>query len=188
MTKVKSKKECYQLYEAGLFGNKALTWNSYQDILDSSWRGLICMRSKRGIARKKVQYDLTLEQTRDKIQEWEKLGIREQDISFNQSMPNQDLLIQGEIMNNPFSQPFGLYVLYTTVKKPMNLGLREQSLHTSGLEALMLLKRNLWPSDYEDIRTLLELYPEAAIEFSTYNTVVGDIQNRNTVIWEVRNF
>lgn len=30
---IRNKTECYALYEAGLFGNKPQTWNSYKEIL-----------------------------------------------------------------------------------------------------------------------------------------------------------
>src|SRR3989344_1276336 len=60
--KILDKSECYLLYEAGIFGNKALTWKSYDEIIKSGWRNGVCMRSKKGVARKEVRYNLKCEE------------------------------------------------------------------------------------------------------------------------------
>ncbi len=46
MVCVDDKKKCYRLYDAGFFGNKALSWNSYQELLQSSWKGDVSIRGK----------------------------------------------------------------------------------------------------------------------------------------------
>lgn len=181
---IKSKLEFYTLYEKGFFGNRAMAWKTYEEIIESGWRGQVCMRAKNGTQRKNVIYNIDLKKVPGKIEDWKKFGIPKEKISFNQSMPDKDLTIQGELMNSEK----GLYLLYTTVKKPMNLGLREQELHTEGMKTNLMLKSYLSPSSYEDMKILLEMFPEDIIEFSSYRVNVGNIPGRNTVIWEVRNF
>jgi hypothetical protein len=179
-----AKAHTYALYHAGILGNKALTWSSYEEILRSGWKGKVCMRSRKGIDRKKVKYNLTLEKTKEEILKWEAEGISRESITFNQAMPDENLVIQGEVMH-------GLYDLdltYSTIKKPMNLALIEKPKIATGIEARVLLRDLLWAPSYSDIETLLCIFPDHVVEFSAYDTPVGNLPGRNAVIWEVRNY
>ena len=40
----------------------------------------------------------------------------------------------------------------------------------------------------EQLMNLDDIFPDSIIEFSAYNTQVGNIPNRNTIFWEVRNY
>lgn len=181
---IQTKTECYALYEAGYFGNKPLTWNSYQEIVDSTWKGMVCMRSRTGTARKNVRYDIPLDQIPQEIKAWRNIGIPEESIAFNQSLPNEHLLIQGEVqyINGIF------YMTYTKVKKPMNLALEEETLHAHDPKARVILKDCLSHHSYEDLEKLLEVFPNDIIEFSTFRVNVGNRLLRNTIFWEVRNY
>lgn len=99
-------------------------------------------------------------------------------------MPDDSLLIQGEVID----YIGGFQLTYTLIKKPMNLGLREETRLAKGLTAKIILRSRMDPSGFGDLLALLEIYPESAIEFSTYEKFVGDIPGRNTVFWEVRNY
>lgn len=182
--KVPTKKECYVLFESGSLGNKPKTWSSYKEILAAGWKGKVTMRSKAGMARKNVRYNVALKDIPHEIEEWKKQGMKEEHISFNESMPDEHLIIQGEIMRNEK----GIYLLYSTLKTQMNTALKEKPEHAIGLKANLLLKENLWPSSLADVEALLELYPNSVIEFSAYEIAVGNLPGRNTVIWEVRDF
>jgi hypothetical protein len=101
---------------------------------------------------------------------------------FNESMPDDLLLIQGNI----YLTDAGLKLTYSTVP-----GLRHREAVTEphgryadGLLAWSLLKVNMEGNDWDD---LLERYQDAwVIEFSTYRTFVGILEHRRTVWWEVR--
>ncbi len=181
---INNKREVYALYENGLFGNKAKTWDSYEKIVEDGWTGLVCMRSKRGMDRVSVVYNIPLEEVPKNIKSWLEKGFRYTEISFNQNMPDKCLLVQGEVMRSEG----GLCLRYTTIKKPMNLSLLEEDLKATGLRAKIILEKNLDPSSYSDMEALLESFPNSIIEFSTYSINVGCIPGRNTVFWEVRNF
>jgi hypothetical protein len=181
---VNSKSEYYQLYERGFFGNKPLTWNSIEEIVKSGWNGKICIRGKKGIARSKARFNLTLEETEKYLLELEKEGIPRINLTFNQSLPDEDLLIQGEVMRSTRSYS----LTYTTIKEPMNYALAKETLCAEGLTALNLIKSNLFPSSYEDLQTLFSIFPDSVIEFSSYRFPLGSLPNRNTLIWEVRNY
>ena len=192
---IATKSEFYALYELGYFGNRALAWKSYEEVLASGWKGKICVRSKKGIDRKKPIYNFPIEHV---LKEMKRRGFVPEESTFNQSMPDEHLLIQGEIRrigDKPFNGNLqtalkcrGLGLRYTTVKKPMNEALREEDLWAQGLEASLILQRNLCSSSHSDIMDLLDIFPNDVIEFSTYDIAVGNIPGRNTVIWEVRNF
>jgi hypothetical protein len=189
MSEVKNKEEYYQLYNLGYFGNRALTWNSYDEIIQSGWSGLVCIRGK-GIPRADAKFNVAVENLRAEIEALKSKGISEDRLRFNQSMPDYALSIQGEVIDytNRFLHINGWELTYTTVKKPMNEGLREETRFASGLPARMILQSRMDPSSFSDLQTLLEIYPSAAVEFSTYELNVGDTPNRNTVFWEVRDY
>ncbi|MEK6898248.1 MAG: hypothetical protein AABX28_02715 [Nanoarchaeota archaeon] len=184
--KILSKAENYALYEAGLFGNKALTWNSYEEILKSGWHGGICMRSKKGVARKEVRYNIPLEDVPKHIEQFNKIGISEEMISFNQSMPDEHLILQGEVMK--YEMEF--YLAYTTIKEPMNKALAAETRYAEGFLAKKLITENVTQESLYEFQKLFGLFPTSVVEFSAYAIPVGTLAhlNRNTVFWEVRNY
>jgi len=183
--KVRSKEEFYVLYEAGVFGNKALTWNSYEDLKNSGWNGNVCLRSGRGVDRKRVDYNVKLEDVQKTIKSWEKDGRLESEIRYNQSMPDEHLVLQGEVID----AVGGFSLAYTTIKKPMIEAFEEQRVEIKGFNAKRILRTSMTGSSYSDLEDIFDLFPTAAIEFSTYNIGVGENPSgRNTVFWEVRDY
>lgn len=181
---IAAKKRYYSLSESNFFGNRALTWGSVDEIIDSGWKGKICIRSKKGIERARTPFALTLEETILKIQEFKKEGIPSEELIFNESMPDEYLTIQGEVMRSPENYS----LVYSTIKAPMNIAFKKERLFAKGLRALNLLKGNLCPSSYESMQIIFDMFPNSVIEFSAYDIEVGNLPNRNTVIWEVRNY
>ena len=187
MREIKTKEEFYKAYEKGLFGNKVRTWGSYEELKNSGWKGGVCIRGQ-GIPRHLARYNIPINKVQKAIKEidnhYKKRGTKRPKIKFNQAMPDEKLLIQGEVMRGTQ----GLYLLYTTIKKPTNLAFAEEEIIEERIKAKMTLQRNLCPSSFSDLETLLDIYSESVIEFSTYSVNVGNIPNRNTVFWEVRNY
>jgi hypothetical protein len=181
---ISKKNFSYLLYHAGWFGNIAKTWGSLEEIKQSGWNNCVCIRSKKGIARNKTRYNIPLNEVDKIIKKMINEGISKEELTFNQSMPDNCLTIQGEIM---LSEK-GIYLLYTKVKKPMNIGLKEESIQEYGLKAKALLEYYLSPVSLDEIYLLLENFPDSIVEFSSYSCYVGNLPNRNTIIWEVRNY
>ena len=181
---VSNKADFYRLYSRGAFGNRALSWDSYNELVKSSWRGKVCIRSKVGMKRGKVRYNIPFKGVRDMIGWFGRKGVAESELSFNQSMPDEVLILQGEVMHGLR----GFDLTYTTIKRPMNLALSEEEFYAKGLMAKLILQNALWSTSYNDLTELLELYQDSIVEFSTYDIAVGDLPHRNTVIWEVRNY
>ena len=178
------KSEYYALYEAGFFGNKARTWGSYDEIIKSGYNGTVSMRSKKGINRKMVRYRCPINEIQEEIMRWQKNGHPKEAIGFNESMPDEYLTIQGELMRTDT----GLFFLYSTLKETMNTSLEKESFRCWGLEALSLVRAHISPASLSDMESILETFPNDIIEFSSYSVPVGDIPGRNTVIWEVRGY
>ncbi len=182
--RILTKEEYYRLYENGLFGNKALTWSSFDEVLKSGWKRNVCIRSRKPIARNRVRYNISLKDIPQHIKDFEILGVPENDLAYNESMPDEKLLLQGEVMIHTD----GMHLLYTTLKKPMNQALSEESQKAKGLEAKILLKNCMYPSSLSDLMSIFEMFPDSAVEFSSYSISIGCIPGRNTIIWEVRNY
>ena len=186
--KIGSKFGYYLLYENGFLGNKPLTWNSLEEIEQSGWKERICVRGRKGIPREKSRFNLTLDEMTKYVEQLEREGIPKINLTFNQAMPDEHLIIQGEVMRDINSNPRYMHLTYSTVKEPMNRALEKETLCSDGINALFLLKGNLYPPSYDDLQELLELFPDSIIEFSAYDISVGNISNRNAIIWEVRNY
>jgi len=178
------KHQSYVLFQEGILGNKPLTWNSLAEVRASGWDGLICIRSRKGIARSKTEFNKNYAEAEETVKTWISQGLDSKDITFNQAMPDQDLILQGEVQR----MEGGLYLYGTFVKKPMNLGLAEKSFSINGFGALSLLQKSLYPQSYADLERLLEQFPDSILEFSSYSRSVGDLPGRNTVFWELRNY
>ena len=182
--KVNSKRENYLLMAKGVFGNKLRTWYSLDAFL-WDWRkgfegtvtirysgkegGRFCMYNVNDIAGAIISAIVK--------------GADEQLFIINESAPDTRLLIQGELMHNENG-----YVLFYSTEKGKMRDMLKNGVHAFGLQAKMLLQKYLFPSSYDDVQELLDKFPDSVIEFSAYDTTVGDCIGRNTVIWEVRNY
>jgi hypothetical protein len=60
--------------------------------------------------------------------------------------------------------------------------------HRSYLQTRLILQELMDPSSRDDLDTLLEMYPDSAIEFSCFEVNTGMFPRRNTIFWEVRNY
>jgi hypothetical protein len=60
--------------------------------------------------------------------------------------------------------------------------------HRGYLETRMLLARYMDPSSRDDLDALLDLYPDASIEFTCFSVNVGVFPARNTIFWETRDY
>jgi hypothetical protein len=174
--KIGTKREFYELWHKGLLGNRPRTWDSLDALLASGYTGTVTIRTKRG-GGGKCAYRVPVTNI-ETAREWgESVGA----LTFNESMPDGDLVLQGEVQ-----RPWEL--TYSTER---GLPMREALKHAkraSGAVAQSILKTALSPASYNDMEDVWELYPDAVIEFSAYRQDVGDCRGRNAIVWEVRNY
>ncbi|MFH1451755.1 MAG: hypothetical protein ABIF88_01120 [archaeon] len=192
---IRTKRQNYALFNNLNYGNRPLTWETKEEIYKSGWYGGVCIRDLRGTNRGDKnaplpKYDLPRDSLDDYIFYLIKQGIPESRMTFNQSLPNDHLAIQGEI-----SIIDGIYHLsYTNIKKPMLLAFKDELKTARGLRARKIIENFLDPRSLSDLEYCLTNFSTSsssnspAVEFSTYDVLVGDAPARNTIIWEVRNY
>jgi hypothetical protein len=174
--RIRCKREFYRLWRAGLLGNRPRTWADATALAASGWPRPVVARSSNANGWK-TRYGIAVE---------EALALARQvpGLTFNECLPDEALLIQGEVMRGER----GLELTYSTVRKPMKVALAEETRSALGLAAKMLLDFYLWPTSRDDLDALLDLYPAAVVEFGAYDRAIGDQPFRNTLFWEVRNY
>lgn len=174
MFEVTNKTIFYKYYNRGLFGNRLRSWNSYKKLMEDPYNGNVTIRSlKTAYA---SQYEVPKQNVLSKI-----IGPVEH-YKFNESAPEHDMIVQGELM----TLPGGLYFYYSFEKLPMKVALSVCPKHDTGLIVNEILRYTCTPSSYEDILELLDTYKNHVIELSVFNKNVGILPHRNTIIWEVR--
>jgi hypothetical protein len=182
---INNKHQSIKLFSDGCFGNRLRYWDSIEELKKNPpLENIVVMRYRGDWGGGFCKYDVPLNEVESVIKEWESKGADKNKIFFNETADQSKLLIQGELMEISGQ----LYFLYSQLKEKMRIALRKDPNHAIGLKVKMLLKGFLTPSSYDDLFTLLDTYPNHVIEFSTWSVCVGDNQNRNTIIWEIRNY
>lgn len=113
-----------------------------------------------------------------------RLARYEREATFNESMPDEALTIQGEVTRAPGG-------LYLRCDRTPGLKMKDAMAVAKdawGVHAKLVLDHFLWPNSLDDVEILLDTYPDHVVEFSTYDRAVGDQPRRNTIIWEVRSY
>ena len=171
------KDEMFQRLLAGEFGNIALTWKTYDEYLRSGYEGLVGIRDFSPSGRTRYYLD------RNTVAAEMPLYAEGQYV-ISQMTPDDKLLLQGE-----YQYVEGQHTLYySRHPKPMKIALNHDGRQVYGIVALQTLRYFMWPSSYSDFEALIEKYPYSAIEFSCFDIEIGSIPNRNTIIWEVRDY
>jgi len=179
-----TKKESFILFEKGLFGNKLKTWSSVNDYNESKHVGSVTVRylgKSNVLGGAYCKYNVT--DVDSVINEFAKLGADRNLFIINESAPDDNLLIQGEITHD-----YNGYQLFYSLEKGKMRDCLKNGISVTGLQAKIIIQHYMFPNSFNDIIELIELYPNHVIEFSTYNHAIGDCHNRNTVIWEVRKY
>lgn len=179
--KIRSKAEFFRLSRAGVLGNTIRQWADPAEAAAARvpWYGIRAARGGGGgshwvVMRKGLKHALA---------QWRRSGVP---FIVDETAPDGDVTLQGEV-----SRGVGGW----TGTLGMRSGMRMREAMAAGLLRPMrglavkvLLDTFVDPSSREDIDALLELYPDAVIEFACYTRDVGVIPGRNTVIWEVRDY
>lgn len=173
----------YALYHRGLFGNRLQTWVSLEDYYASEYTGQVVLRYK-GSGGGLVAYDVARHEVSSIVADWSLQGARPQLITLNESAPDKNIILQGEVMRSV--DYFELR--YSQMKAPMRTALAQAPKHANGVNALILLKTAMDPSSWDDLQELFDRFDDAVVEFSTWNHDIGNCAFRNTVFWEVRHY
>lgn len=180
---IKRKRESYWMYWNSLFGNSPRIWESYNTLVSSKYSGEVTIRSKKGILKSDTLYNVKINEVQKEIAKLEKKGITQRELTFNESMPDKNISIQGEVSR--LSE--GLSLHYSEIKAPMNLALKQEPKNVTGLTAKLILQKKMPPEEFIILEEFLDQFPNDIIEFSTWTSPVGTL-NKRTIIWEIRNY
>lgn len=167
---IANKTEMYKKLRAGAFGNTARSWSSYAELLASPYRGLLGLRSL-AIGGPFLAY-VPFADAPDGA------------YAYSEMQEDARILLQGEV----YRSMQGLYLFASKLKTHMRPALRDGGKHYWRLAAYAELLTAMWPTCYDWLMALLDEYCDSVVEFSVYDKAVGTIPNRNTIIWEVRNY
>lgn len=185
---VLNKKDMYRRLAAGEFGNTVPQWFSVELWeKDAAPYSLWGIRSGLAGGDKRMRLNVPTQEVADLYRSWFPQG-------GGNISPMIDMYVElrGEVVECPDVHP-GLLLFHVEPGKvvpedPWRGSFKKYGQQKKGLAAWNILKTFLWPSDLEDLKILLDIYPEHVIEFSACNRAVGVIPHRNTVIWEVRKY
>lgn len=179
---IRSKALALSLIQEGTLGNTLRAWTSLQEVFASGYRGTLTLRYAGEAGGGLCRYEVPLAEVATVMRDWTQAGANPDLVRFNESAPDQFLLLQGEVTR----LPCGLTLFGSTQPGKMREALRKMGRHLYGLQAKLILEYHLDAASYTDMMDLLDSFPDHVIEFSTYSVDLGQAPHRNTVIWEVR--
>lgn len=179
--RVGSKAEFYRLWKLGVLGNRPQTFETADEAYDSG-SPLVGFRevgAAGGGHFEVVEHWAVLATAKN----WQREGRR---FSLDGGVRNDLVTLQGEVCRT-----FRGLEAYVAVRSGLNMreAMKAGLLRPVSGSAFRDLQQTFMdPSSIDDINDLLDLYPSATIEFACYPMDVGVIPNRNTLIWEVRDY
>jgi hypothetical protein len=179
--KITSKAQFFDMWEAGLLGNRPHLWRSVDDAYNSGFPQIgIREIGKAGGGRAQIVPRCLLHET---ATQWKLAGCR---FIMDSTAPNERTILCGEVCRT-HSGLGGLLAerSFCSMREAQKGGLLRP---VTGSVILALTQRYMDPSSREDLNALLELYPDAAVEFSCFTVNTGIISGRNTIFWEVRDY
>lgn len=184
--KITSKAQFFEMWKKGLLGNRTRLWDNpddaffdciihrikevgFREIRTGAGSGAWCIVPKHLIW--------------DTAAEWTQLGRK---FVIDDACPNHLTTLVGEVCRSYRG-------LEGMLAANSGCGMRDAQkkgllLPRTGATILVLLDKFMDPSSRDDLNDLLDLYPDATVEFSCFSVNVGVIPNRNTIMWETRNY
>lgn len=182
MSEIRTKREFYRLWEAGVLGNKLRTWRdpSFAYASGAPTLGLREVGASGG-------GKLSIVERADLLAEASKWNDEGRRYVICEAAPDRLATIQGEVMRAETGWAGTLG--FVKDGKRMRESMRDGDLAPmAGLAVLDLLRRHLDPNSLDDLYSLLDAYPDAVVELTSYSVAVGELPRRNTIFWEVRNY
>lgn len=185
---IRTKMDMYRRLGGGEFGNTIPVFYSVEEWENNDCPnyGLWGIRSVSAAGDPRMRLNVPAEEIPSLFRSWYPNGGG--NISC---MIDRWAVLRAEVFEQPWAEPFGLSMFYVPPGQvdpdsPWRGSFRKYGRSVGGVLTQAILQNYLWPSDYEDLKVLLDRFPGHVIEFSACDRAVGLIPNRNTVIWEVR--
>lgn len=177
---IRSKRKFYELWEAGVIGNRTLLWRNVEDIPRNIAKVGFREMGRGGGAWELVPRD----QAEATAARWKAAG---RNFIMDGSVPNDHSIMQGEVVrtHNGLESFLAIGHGLPPMRQTIAAGLHK---HRGSLETRLLLKTYMDPCSQDDLETLLDLYPDSAIEFTCFEVKTGMFPHRSTIFWEIRNY
>lgn len=189
MVRVENKRDMYTRLLAGEFGNTLPQWFDIRDwLLDPQGY----KKYERWGVRSLTANDprARLDVPRDEVAPWIVTTGLVNDGYQLSAMVDQAGSVQAELQVMKGSEP-GLYVEGNLAPIAGN-GQWRNHMRTprvwEGTRGDVLLRSLLNDNSYDDVRGLLDLYPDHVVEFTVLDVCMGTVPGRNAVVWEVRSY
>lgn len=183
---INSKREFYQLWESGALGNRTALFHTLRAAMASRAPVIgfrMAERGGGGAWEKAPRVEVPSVHER-----WVAAGRR---FIMDGSVPNDQTLVQGEVcrslrgIESHIVAVIGGRPGLPPMRETMAVGLHKNYGPT---QTRAIVERWMDPASQDDLWALLELYPDATVEFACFAVDVGVIPGRNTIFWEVRNY
>lgn len=178
--KIATKAEFFRLWESGVLGFKLQSWLDPKDAV-ASGVPLVGFREigKAGAG----TFEMAVcSEIMNVAERWTAAGRK---FMVCQAAPDELATIQGEVCRGLRGWD-GLLGRVLDGKR-MRDSMRDGDLTPRrGAVVLALLDRFMAPSSRDDLDGLLDIYPDAVVEFTCYEYDFD--RGRNTIFWEVRNY
>ena len=184
MAEIRSKRQFFELWRAGCLGNRPRLFTTFEEAAQSGAAEIGFREIGRagGGAWEKVP----MSRLGETHMRWTSAGRK---FIMDDGVPNDRTTMQGELCRTERGL-YGFFVVSPSRGLPPMRETMARGLHRSyyGAAVQYILGKYLDPSSQDDVRDLLDLYPDAVIELAAFDVNVGNLPGRNTVIWEVRNY
>ncbi len=171
-----TKSDSLSLIFSGPRWNHARTWQSLADLRRSGFPGNVVIRSRQvGFA---TVYNLPQSELDAKLASLARAGHDTSRFYFNESCPDNRLIIQGELI--------GRSLTYTTVRLPTKMAFHREERHAEGASTEAILRWACNANSYADLQEMRAEHPDAVIEFGCYEVCLGSRPDRNLLFWEAR--
>jgi hypothetical protein len=186
-----NKKQNYRLWQSGAFGNKLRAWRTVESWWDSGFEGRVVLRTLLPLGNGPCVYNLLPDDAFYTAQVWITQGIPSDAIMINEAAPDQDVILQGEYLNDVCEIDGRVYwsiFKNSFVQAHMRDALKQSHLTVGNMNADHLIRSAMTPASYEDWQELITRYPGHVLEVSIYDRCLGDLPHRNALVWEVRRY
>lgn len=189
---IRSKRKFFELWEAGVLGNRTKLFHTLEEALSSGEKQIgfrevgktgggawVLHKQKDSLTRLEFEVVVAVEYSI-----WVAKG---RTFIMDNSVPNDHSVMQGEVIRtyNGLESFLAIGRGLAPMRITMAQGLHK---HRGGAETNVILERYMDPSSRDDLRDIMDLYPDAAVEFTCFDVNVGNLPHRNTIFWEIRNY
>lgn len=180
---IATKAEYLRRAAAGLMGNQMPSWPTPEAAVASGYSGDVMVRYAAPDS-PWMRADVAMVDVPRVLDEFVAAGADRAKLYLTHMTTQVGRRINGELWRGPG----GLYLHYSTAQMHLRASLDRHGRHAERSAAMAVLRWACDPTSLDDLMDLLDLYPDAVIEFTAYDRQMGTHPHREVIVWEVRNY